>query len=160
MDPLVRLTRIYTRTGDNGTTGLGDGSRLAKHHPRVAAYGTVDECSSALGLALAHGAAEPLAGRLRAIQNDLFDVGADLCVPGAGGEKLRIAPEYTRRLEGWIDELNAALAPLDSFVLPGGRPAAAWLHQARTVCRRAERLVSELASLEAERGRVNPEVLR
>ena len=117
---MVRLNRIYTRTGDDGSTGLGDGSRLAKHHPRIAAYGTVDELSSLLGLVLAHGAEEPLAGILRSVQNDLFDVGADLCVPGEGGEKLRIQPVYTERLEGWIDEVNEELAPLTSFVLAGG----------------------------------------
>ena len=156
---MVHLNRIYTRVGDDGSTALGDGSRLPKHHARVAAYGTVDETSSALGLALTHGLAEPVAGRVRAIQNDLFDVGSDLCVPGAAGEKLRLTPGYTARLEGWIDEVNADLAPLDSFVLPGGTPAAAWLHFARTVCRRAERHVTELAAAEGEE-RVNPEVVR
>ena len=157
---MVRLNRIYTRTGDDGSTGLGDGSRLAKHHPRIAAYGTVDELTSLLGLVLAHGAEEPFAGILRSVQNDLFDVGADLCVPGEGGEKLRIQPVYTERLEGWIDELNKELAPLTSFVLAGGKPVAAWLHLARTTCRRAERLVSELRALEGEAKNVNPEVLR
>jgi cob(I)alamin adenosyltransferase len=157
---MVRLSRIYTRTGDDGTTALGDGARVPKHHLRIAAYGTVDEASSAIGLALAHGAPEELVSRLRAVQNDLFDVGADLCVPGEGGAKLRLTASYVTRLEGWIDELNARLAPLSSFVLPGGRPAAAWLHVARTVTRRAERLVTELAALPEEAGRVNPEVVR
>jgi cob(I)alamin adenosyltransferase len=157
---MVRLNRIYTKTGDDGTTGLGDGTRLPKHHLRIAAYGTVDETSSVLGLALVHGAQGELAERIRALQNDLFDVGADLCVPGAAGERLRITPSYTERLERWIDQANESLAPLDSFVLPGGRPIAAWLHLARTVSRRAERLVTELASEAAEQGRVNPEVVR
>ena len=166
---MVRLTRIYTKTGDDGTTGLGDGSRLPKHHLRIAAYGTADELGSVLGLALAHGAEEPLQGMLRAVQNDLFDVGADLCVPGEAGEqseprnrdtKLRITPAYAKRLEGWIDGLNASLKPLNSFILPGGTPLAAWLHLGRTVCRRAERLVTELAAQPEEAGRVNPEVVR
>ncbi len=156
---MVRLNRIYTKTGDDGSTGLGDGTRLAKHHPRIAAYGTVDELSSLIGLVLAHGAEEPLAGILRKVQNDLFDVGADLCVPGEGGEKLRIQPVYTARLEGWIDELNENLAPLTSFVLAGGKPIAAWLHLARTTCRRAERHVSALRAEEGGES-VNPEALR
>ena len=157
---MVRLNRIYTKTGDDGTTGLGDGTRLPKHHLRIAAYGTADELGSVLGLALAHGAEEPIQGMLRAIQNDLFDVGADLCVPGEGGEKLRITAAYAKRLEGWIDGLNASLQPLNSFILPGGTPLAAWLHLGRTVCRRAERLVTELAARPEEAGRVNPEVVR
>jgi len=159
---MVHLSRIYTRTGDDGTTGLGDGSRRAKHDLRIAAYGTVDETSSAIGVALVQGMSGGVAGRLalilRQIQNDLFDVGADLCVPGQGGDRLRVQPVYTQRLEQWIDEHNERLEPLNSFVLPGGEPGAAWLHLARTICRRAERLVSEL--LECERERVNPEVLR
>jgi cob(I)alamin adenosyltransferase len=160
---MVRLTRIYTKTGDDGTTGLGDGTRLPKHHLRIAAYGTVDELSSVLGLALAQGgepAGDPIRAELARIQNELFDVGADLCVPGAAGERLRITPAYTERLERAIDHHNAALEPLNSFILPGGRPAAAWMHLARTVCRRAERLVSELCALREEQGRVNPEVLK
>ena len=157
---MVRLNRIYTKTGDDGSTGLGDGSRLPKHHLRIAAYGTVDEVGSLLGLVLAHGADEALATTLRKIQNDLFDVGADLSVPGEAGEKLRVTPAYTEQLEALIDSSNEDLAPLKSFVLAGGRPIAAWLHLARTVCRRAERLVSELASFPEEAGRVNPEVLR
>ena len=156
---MVHLNRIYTRAGDDGSTALGDGTRLPKHHVRVAAYGTVDETSSVLGLALANGVAGVHAERLRAVQNDLFDVGSDLCVPGEAGERLRLTAEYTLRLERWIDEANAALQPLASFVLPGGTPAAAWLHLARTVCRRAERLVTELAAEEGP-GRVNPEVVR
>jgi cob(I)alamin adenosyltransferase len=155
---MVHLSRIYTRTGDDGTTGLGDGTRRAKHDLRIAAYGTVDETSSAIGVALAQGLSGRIERILRHVQNDLFDVGADLCVPGTSGERLRIRPLYVERLEQWIDELNQRLAPLDSFVLPGGEPAAAWLHLARTISRRAERLVSELAA--AEPDATNPEVLR
>ena len=162
---MVHLNRIYTRAGDDGSTALGDGSRLPKHSLRVAAYGTVDETSSVLGLALAHGLSGATAERVRAVQNDLFDVGSDLCVPGEAGDRLRITAAYTERLEAWIDAANEELAPLDSFVLPGGEPAAAWLHLARTVCRRAERLVVELAAGEQATGegeaeRVNPEVVR
>jgi cob(I)alamin adenosyltransferase len=155
---MVHLSRIYTRTGDDGSTGLGDGSRRAKHDLRIAAYGTVDETNSALGVVLVQPLAPRLAERLRAVQNELFDVGSDLCVPGPAGDKLRIRASYVERLERWIDEENAALAPLSSFVLPGGSPAAAHLHLARTIARRAERLVSELVAREP--GAVNPEVLR
>ncbi|MBM3991641.1 MAG: cob(I)yrinic acid a,c-diamide adenosyltransferase [Planctomycetes bacterium] len=158
---MVRLTRIYTKTGDDGTTALGDGSRLVKHHLRIQAYGTIDELSSVIGLALVQGGVgESLALVLRRVQNELFDVGADLCVPGAAGDKLRLTPTYTERLERDLDAVNDQLAPLASFVLPGGTPAAAWLHVARTVCRRAERNISELAALPDEIERVNPEVLR
>jgi cob(I)alamin adenosyltransferase len=156
---LVRLDRIYTKTGDDGSTGLGDGSRHPKHSARVEAYGTVDELSSVLGLALAEGAPEPFAPLLLAIQNELFDVGADLCVPGEAGARLRIVPAYTERLERAIDTYNERLQPLRSFILPGGSPAAARLHVARTVCRRAERLVSELRSIEGP-DNVNVEVLK
>lgn len=157
---MVHLNRIYTRSGDDGSTSLGDGTRLPKHHLRVAAYGTVDETSSAIGLARVQGDLdEELAAWLRAIQNDLFDVGSDLCVPGEAGAALRLTAKYTTRLEGWIDATNEKLEPLNSFVLPGGTPAAAWLHMARTICRRAERLVTELFECE-ESGRVNPEVVR
>lgn len=156
---MVHLSRIYTRTGDSGTTQLGDGSTLPKHHLRVSAYGNVDELSSVLGLALVHGVSGREAEWLREVQNDLFDVGSDLCVPGEAGEKLRITEGYSKRIEAWIDEVNAGLEPLNSFVLPGGTPAAAWLHLARTVCRRAERGVVELHAHEEE-GRVNAEVLR
>ena len=157
---MVRLNRIYTRTGDDGTTALGDGTRLPKHHLRIAAYGTVDEVMAVVGLVTAGGLEEPWRAWLQAIQNDLFDVGSDLCLPGKAGDKLRITPVYTERLEQHIDEVNAGLEPLTSFVLPGGTQASAWLHLARTVCRRAERLVTELAAQDEEQGRVNPEVVR
>ena len=151
---MVRLTKIYTKGGDRGRTSLGDGRRVAKHDLRVVAYGTVDEANAVIGLARLH--AEAMADALLArIQNDLFDLGADLCRPGADpdeAEALRMQPQQVQRLEAEIDDLNAALEPLESFVLPGGRPAAAFLHQARTVVRRAERLTTELSSREP----VNP----
>ena len=155
---MVRLTRIYTRGGDRGETSLGDGSRVPKHAQRVAAFGTVDEANAAIGLARLHADADADA-MLGRIQNDLFDLGADLCTPeggrrGAGA--LRIAASQVERLEREIDMMNASLRPLDSFVLPGGSAAAAHLHLARTVVRRAERLVSDLAQREP----VNPEALR
>jgi len=158
---MVHLDRIYTRTGDDGSTGLGDGKRLSKHHPRVAAYGTTDELSSVIGVLLAQGIEEPWFGCLRGIQNDLFDVGADLCFPSEDPEALRVTTAYTEALEAQIDEVNKSLNPLESFILPGGEPAAAWLHLARTVCRRAERLVSELNGMTGDEaaGSVNPEVL-
>jgi cob(I)alamin adenosyltransferase len=157
---MVRLDRIYTRGGDEGSTSLGDGTRVAKHDPRVAAYGTVDELDAVIGLAVASGIPEPGRGYLVAIQNDLFDVGADLCVPGVGGDRLRVTPAYTQALEKIIDVENARLAPLKSFILSGGTMQAAWLHLARNVCRRAERHVSALMALPAEKDRVNAEVLR
>jgi cob(I)alamin adenosyltransferase len=155
---MVRLTRIYTRGGDRGETSLGDGSRVPKHAPRVAAFGTVDEANAAIGLARLQADAD-LDAMLGRIQNDLFDLGADLCTPedgrrGAGA--LRIAATQVKRLEREIDMMNASLRPLDSFILPGGSAAAAHLHLARTVVRRAERLVSDLAQQEP----VNPEALR
>jgi len=156
---MVYLSRIYTKTGDAGMTQLGDGTTLPKHDVRVAAYGSVDELSSVLGLALAHGVQGETADWIRQIQNDLFDVGSDLCVPGEAGEKLRITASYATRLEGWIDTVNADLEPLKSFILPGGTIPAAWLHLGRTVCRRAERDVVELQANEAE-GRVNAEALK
>jgi len=159
-ETVVRLDRIYTRGGDEGATSLGDGTRVPKHDPRVAAYGTIDELDAVIGLAVASGIAEPHRGWLVAIQNDLFDVGADLCVPGEAGERLRLTPAYTQALEAIIDRENARLAPLKSFILSGGTLPAAWLHLARNVCRRAERHVSALMSLPAEKERVNPEVLR
>ena len=149
---MVVLNRIYTRTGDDGTTALGSGERRVKHDLRIAAYGTVDELNATIGLARLHTAATPqLDAMLARIQNDLFDLGADLSTPtpkGPGGERLAIVDAQTTRLEREIDALNAALAPLRSFVLPGGSPAAAFLHLARTVCRRAERLMTELAERE------------
>jgi len=152
---MVRLTRIYTRGGDKGRTSLGNGRRVAKHDLRVAAYGTVDEANAAIGLARLHVNAEVNA-MLGRIQNDLFDLGADLATPADGGDKadgaLRIVQVQVDRLEQEIDRLNAALQPLDSFILPGGSPAAAFLHLARTVTRRAERLITELAAREP----VNP----
>jgi cob(I)alamin adenosyltransferase len=145
---MVRLTRIYTRGGDKGETSLGDGSRVPKQALRVAAFGTVDEANAAIGLARLHAEGEVDAALAR-IQNDLFDLGADLCTPegGAKGTKaLRIQPAQVERLEREIDGWNADLLPLDSFVLPGGTACAAHLHLARTVVRRAERLVAELAA--------------
>ena len=137
----VNLTRIYTRLGDDGETHLGDMSRVPKTHPRIEAYGTVDELNAQVGLALAVGDLPAGVGDwLRRIQNDLFDVGADISVPHGGDrERLRLAPEQTEWLEHACDEVNATLEPLKSFVLPGGTPAAAHLHVCRTVCRRAER---------------------
>jgi cob(I)alamin adenosyltransferase len=156
---MVYLSRIYTRTGDAGDTGLGDRTRVAKDHPRVNAYGSVDELNAVLGLLLSLRPQPAEASLLRSVQNDLFDVGADLCLPRADGEqpgaRLRVRPDQATRLEGEIDRLNAGLQPLSSFVLPGGEPAAAWCHLARTVCRRAERDVVTLARAEA----VNPAVV-
>lgn len=156
----VRLNRIYTRSGDDGETGLGDGRRVPKHCARVAAYGTIDEASSVLGLARAHDGEGRFAGLLLEIQNDLFDLGSDLCVPGEAGDELRVPESYVTRLEAHIDRINADLEPLESFVLPGGDMLAAWLHVARTVARRAERLVTELASDANEADRVNPRVTK
>jgi cob(I)alamin adenosyltransferase len=157
---MVYLSRIYTKTGDSGETGLGDGTRVAKDHPRVAAYGSVDELNAAVGLLLCHQPADgPHSLLLRSIQNDLFDVGADLCVPPARGEEpgkaLRVRQDQVKHLEEAIDRLNEPLQPLRSFVLPGGTPAAAYCHLARTVCRRAEREIVTLMRLES----VDPQVL-
>jgi len=155
---MVRLTRIYTRGGDTGETSLGDGARVPKHALRVAAYGTVDEANAAIGIARLH-ADQPADEMLGRIQNDLFDLGADLCTPENGRRAagaLRIVAAQVERLEREIDAMNETLRPLDSFILPGGTPAAAYLHLARTVTRRAERLVGELARSEA----VNPEALK
>lgn len=156
---MVILSRIYTKTGDGGETSLGDGSRVPKHDPRVGAYGTVDELNAVLGLLVAHHPEFFEAELVRLIQNDLFDVGADLCVPlPADGEpdtRLRVQAAQADRLERAIDRLNAPLAPLTSFVLPGGTPAAAWCHLARTVCRRAEREVAAVM----QHTRLNPSVL-
>ena len=145
---MVRLTRIYTRGGDNGETSLGDGSRVAKQSLRVEAFGTVDEANAAVGLARLHTEGDSDA-MLARIQNDLFDLGADLCTPETGRRAagaLRIVAAQVERLEAEIDAMNAELAPLDSFVLPGGSAAAAYLHLARTVTRRTERLVCALAA--------------
>ena len=159
--PMVRLDRIYTKSGDDGSTGLGDGQRLPKHHARIAAYGTTDELSSVIGVILAQGIEAPWDAQLRAVQNDLFDVGADLCVPSSDEDALRVTRAYSEDLEHQIDEVNESLKPLQSFILPGGATAAAWLHIARTVCRRAERHVSELEAMTPEEaaGPVNSEVL-
>jgi len=155
---MVQLTRIYTRGGDQGETSLGDGSRVPKQSLRVAAFGTVDEANAAVGLARLHTAGDEDA-MLARIQNDLFDLGADLCTPETGRKAegaLRIIPVQVTRLEHEIDAMNAGLQPLNSFVLPGGSPAAAQLHLARTIVRRAERLVAELAIAEP----VNAEALK
>jgi cob(I)alamin adenosyltransferase len=146
---MVVLNRIYTRTGDDGTTALGSGERRPKYDLRIAAYGTVDETNAAIGIVRLHLAgARELDAMLGLIQNDLFDLGADLAVPQQHGkpERLRILSSQVERLERDIDSLNERLAPLTSFVLPGGTPAAAHLHLARTICRRAERIMVELAA--------------
>ena len=145
---MVNINRIYTRTGDDGTTGLGDGTRVPKGHQRIESYGTVDELSSVLGLALTCEIDPQVRAELDQIQNDLFDVGADLCVPAAEeeepGSRLRITADYVQRLESWIDVHNENLQPLKTFILPGGSPLASWMHLGRTVCRRAERNVYSL----------------
>jgi len=163
---MVQLTRIYTKGGDTGDTSLGRGERVPKHDARVEAYGTVDEANSVIGLARA--AVErtlkndaphaPVDAMLKRIQNDLFDLGADLCtLEGKPGEKaLRIVPSQVERLEQEIDAMNAELAPLTSFILPGGGEAAAWLHLARTVVRRAERCMTALAVAQP----INPEAIK
>ena len=154
---MVKLTKIYTRGGDKGETSLGDGSRTPKHDLRVAAYGSVDEVNATIGLARLHtlGEADQMLAR---IQNDLFDLGADLCRPdnGTNAKKaLRIVPAQVDRLEVEIDTMNEQLDDLTSFILPGGSPASAYLHLSRTVTRRAERLVSELTLRE----NINPQAL-
>lgn len=149
---MVVLNRIYTKTGDAGTTALGTGERVPKTSLRIAAYGTVDETNSTIGMVRVHlGPSEPLVdAMLLRIQNDLFDLGADLCVPDRGEklpyEPLRMSDAQVTRLETEIDEMNKDLQPLRSFILPGGKPAAAALHVSRTVSRRAERLMVELAA--------------
>lgn len=160
---MVVLNKIYTRTGDDGTTALGTGERRKKYDLRIAAYGTIDETNAAIGLARLHihndAALDPALSR---IQNDLFDVGADLCTPGKGrgpdGARLTVTQAQVDWLESEIDRLNDHLAPLKSFVLPGGTAAAAYLHLARTICRRAERLIAELAEQPSEA--VTPAVLK
>jgi cob(I)alamin adenosyltransferase len=150
----VHLTRIYTRTGDAGTTALNDGTRVPKNHPRIEAYADVDETNAALGTALALGQLpEELCAVLRIVQNDLFDVGADLATPIESAPKyppLRVEAAYVTRLEGWCDDFNARLTALDSFILPGGTPGAALLHVARTVTRRAERRAWALVAADPE----------
>jgi cob(I)alamin adenosyltransferase len=157
---MVQLTRIYTRGGDSGETSLGDGARVPKQALRVEAYGTVDEANAAIGLARLHTADDPDCDAMLArIQNDLFDLGADLCSPEEGRRAagaLRIIAAQVVRLEAEIDRMNADLQPLESFILPGGTVAAAYLHLARTVTRRAERLVCALAAAEP----VNPEAVK
>jgi cob(I)alamin adenosyltransferase len=161
---MVKLNKIYTRTGDNGTTGLGSGERRLKSDLRVEAYGTVDEANACIGLARLHteGAHPEIDAMLVRIQNDLFDLGADLCVPDTGKplgyEPLRMVAAQTARVEADIDRLNKALSPLKSFILPGGSPAAAALHLARTVTRRAERVMVALAQIPEEP--VNPEGIK
>jgi cob(I)alamin adenosyltransferase len=160
---MVKLNKIYTRTGDDGSTGLGSGERRKKYDLRVAAYGTLDEANAAIGIARLHTAGDlTLDAALSRIQNDLFDVGADLCTPGKGrgpeGARLTVTKAQVDWLESEIDRLNDELAPLKSFVLPGGSPAAAYLHLARTICRRAERLIAELKDKPGES--VGAEVLQ
>jgi cob(I)alamin adenosyltransferase len=150
---MVRLTRIYTKGGDKGRTSLGGGKRVPKHALRVEAYGTVDEANAAIGLARLD-ASQAADAMLARIQNDLFDLGADLCRPGTDG--LRIADAQVARLETEIDAMNARLKPLDSFILPGGTRAAAALHLARTIVRRAERAITRLA----EKEEVSPAAIR
>ncbi|MCJ2013708.1 cob(I)yrinic acid a,c-diamide adenosyltransferase [Methylobacterium sp. J-076] len=158
---MVKLNRIYTRTGDNGTTALADGQRRSKADLRVETYGTVDETNSCLGLARLH-ADEHLDRMLGAVQNDLFDLGADLATPEGPKplpyEPLRIVASQVQRLERDIDALNATIPPIKSFVLPGGSACSAYLHLARTVCRRAERLAVNLAATEGEI--VSPEAIQ
>jgi cob(I)alamin adenosyltransferase len=156
---MVYLSSIYTKSGDGGDTGLGDGSRVPKDSPRVEAYGQVDELNAVLGLVIASCPDRPEQAFIGTIQNDLFDVGADLCVPiaegGQPGKSLRVTPAQIARLEKAIDRWNEGLQPLRSFVLPGGTPFASWLHLARTVCRRGERAVVALMRSEP----INPNAL-
>jgi cob(I)alamin adenosyltransferase len=152
---MVKLTRIYTKGGDKGLTSLGSGKRVPKHDARVDAYGQVDEANAAIGLARLH-TKGPADAMLARIQNDLFDLGADLCRPEAKEGDLRIVESQVIRLEREIDKMNAALQPLQSFVLPGGVPAAAYLHLARTIARRAERAMTGLAATSP----VNPEAIK
>jgi cob(I)alamin adenosyltransferase len=159
---VVVLNRIYTKTGDDGTTALGSGERRLKSDLRVEAYGTVDETNAAIGIARLHLSKEPdVDAVMKRVQNDLFDLGADFAVPegeSAPKERLRVVEEQVTRLESEIDKLNASLKPLRSFVLPGGEPSAAYLHLARTICRRAERLAVQLSQQKNEK--VNPAAIR
>ena len=152
---MVKLNKIYTRTGDKGTTGLGTGQRVSKADLRISAYGTVDETNAAIGIVRQHLSDQAqLDAQLTRIQNDLFDLGADLCVPDRGEElgytPLRMTDDQATRLEAEIDAMNATLKPLNSFVLPAGSAAAAALHLARTICRRAEREMVALAAVDGE----------
>lgn len=162
---MVRLTRIYTRTGDDGTTGLADGSRRPKDDLRLECYGTIDELNSVMGSCVVHARragdarGDELAALLEGLQHDLFDLGADLATPGTG-EGLRITPAQVTAVETHIDRHNAQLRPLDSFVLPGGTELACSLHLARTICRRAERVVVELARHEELNASVLPFINR
>jgi cob(I)alamin adenosyltransferase len=155
----MRLDRIYTRGGDHGETSLGDGSRTPKCHIRVKAYGGIDEANAAIGVALLHIADPEVKSLLSLVQNDLFDIGADLCVPereGSTRSRLRVSAKQVETLERQIDTFNDALSPLTSFILPGGSPASAHLHLARAIVRRAERDVVELALSET----INEEALK
>jgi cob(I)alamin adenosyltransferase len=158
---MIVLSKIYTKTGDAGETALGNGARVAKHSLRVSAYGTVDETNATIGLARLHAKGD-MDAALQRVSNDLFDLGADLCRPDmerdheAGYTPLRILAAQVERLESEIDTMNARLEPLRSFILPGGSALAAHLHLCRTVCRRAERLTVELATMEA----INPEAVK
>ncbi|HEV2855329.1 MAG TPA: cob(I)yrinic acid a,c-diamide adenosyltransferase [Thermoanaerobaculia bacterium] len=148
---MPRITRVYTRTGDDGTTGLGGGQRVPKDSPRIEAYGTVDELSSSIGVAVALGLQPRLAETLARIQNELFNLGSDLCILEEDKVKMPVPVVEERNveaLERLMDELSEELSPLQNFILPGGSPGAAQLHVARTVCRRAERLVIALSRLE------------
>jgi cob(I)alamin adenosyltransferase len=150
---MVKLDKIYTKTGDTGKTRLSTGEPVDKWHPRVAAYGTVDEVNAALGVAALH-ADDDMLLAIRRIQNDLFDLGADLATPDRGKklawEPLRIVTAQVNRLEAEIDAMNADIPPLDSFILPGGSPVATHMHVARTLCRRAERQIAELSGMDDE----------
>ena len=151
---MVVLNRIYTRSGDDGTTALGTGERRKKYDLRVCAYGTLDELNAAIGLVRVHNTDAPLDDLLARVQNDVFDVEADLCLAekGPGGARMTVTDAQVQWLEREIDRYNADLAPLRSFILPGGRPAAAYLHLARTICRRAERIMVELGDKSREGG--------
>jgi cob(I)alamin adenosyltransferase len=154
---MVRIDRVVTRGGDGGQTSLGDGARVSKDDPRVEAYGTVDEANAAIGLLRLHTSSDTAADAVLArAQNDLFDIGADLCVPGEAGARLRVDAEMARRYEQAVSDFNAVLSPLESFVLPGGSPGAAHAHLARTLVRRAERRVVSLM----QTCEINPEVVR
>jgi len=146
-----RISKVYTRTGDNGTTGLGDGSRIAKDSPRIAVIGSIDELNSQIGLLLTETLPPRIQAMLIAIQHDLFDAGGEISIPGSA----RLTAEHVQQLERWIDSLNDTLEPLKEFILPGGHRAAALCHVARSICRRAERLLTGIAKSEA----INPQTL-